>query len=59
MSIYSSYECRNIEDGLKVSLFELAPHPLVDVRLSDIVFIPPEQQSQDERSVLRICCCFC
>ena len=48
--------------GLKVSLFELAPHPLVDVRLADIVFIPPQHLSQDTRATRvpfpRICCLF-
>ncbi|CAE7840756.1 UBC23 [Symbiodinium sp. CCMP2592] len=42
------WRCSLQENPQEVSLFELAPHPLVDVRLADIVFIPPDQQSQDK-----------
>ena len=44
------------EPCLEVSLFELAPHPFVDVRLADVVFIPPDQQSQDW-SLSQVVCC--
>ncbi|CAE7198227.1 UBC23 [Symbiodinium natans] len=41
------WRCTLQDNPQEVSLFELAPHPLVDVRLADVVFIPPDQQSQD------------
>ncbi|CAE7544838.1 UBC23 [Symbiodinium sp. KB8] len=42
------WRCSLQENPQEVSLFELAPHPLVDVRLADIVFIPPQHLSQDK-----------
>ncbi|CAE7689032.1 UBC23 [Symbiodinium pilosum] len=41
------WRCTLQDNPQEVSLFELAPHPFVDVRLADVVFIPPDQQSQD------------
>ncbi|CAL1132339.1 unnamed protein product [Cladocopium goreaui] len=35
------WRCSHRESPQEVSLFELAPHPYFELRLGDIVFIPP------------------
>ena len=41
-------------DAVQVSLFDLAPHPYFELRLGDIVFIPPYLVPDRKRSEMVI-----